>query len=393
MINIFKSLKFLPIIFAASVFPQTQIYRSDFDLDKKENTSFKGSLAMSGNTVIFNADNYSLYGINKEKNTVMWERKIGWRSDAAPYIFENSFFYGNYDGNGRKVHQYDISTGETVRKLDFQSISTQPYFKNSVMYTTVMADGGKLMAYDLKTNSVLWQKNISFGAEVQPVYLADRIAVNAEDDLWFEIDYMGNFINSTSEYSVYVDGQKVTSKKFHFLTHDQTPITKEWLQKNKLTGSEFKTGKNLNYTFLLSEKYLTTIGNNVKVKSQINLETAVSPEEYENEALSAVVSSENEKLWFVYQNHLIHFDTKKEKVLRDVFLYHWQPHQLILDGRNIWLISKNNGQLYHLDFEPDANLNRKIQRENAVMEHYRCDPPNPEKIKAAKEAEEKFKNK
>ncbi|MBD8082339.1 outer membrane protein assembly factor BamB family protein [Chryseobacterium caseinilyticum] len=390
MFNIFKSLKFLPIIFAASVFPQTQIYRSDFDLDKKENTSFKGSLAMSGNTVIFNADNYSLHGINKEKNTVMWERKIGWRSDAAPYIFENSFFYGNYDGNGRKVHQYDISTGETVRELDFQSISTQPYFKNSVMYTTVMADGGKLMAYDLKTNSVLWQKNINFGAEVQPVFSDDRIIANVEDDLWFEIDYDGNFLKYKSEISMYVDEKKVAAKKFHFLSHDQTPITREWLQTNKLGNSEFKIEKNQNCTFLLSENYLTAIGKNGKVKLQINLETIVPPEEYENEALSAIVSSENEKLWFVFQNHLVHYDTKKEKVLRDVYLINWQPHQLILDGRNIWLISRNDGQLYHLDFEPDEELNRKIQREDAIREHYKCDPPNHEKIKAAKEAEKKY---
>ncbi|HEX7870582.1 MAG TPA: hypothetical protein VF455_10770, partial [Chryseobacterium sp.] len=136
----------------------------------------------------------------------------------------------------------------------------------------------------------------------------------------------------------------------------------------------------------------TVLGKKGNKKLQLDLETLVSSEEYENESLLAILSSENEKISFVYQNHLIHYDVKKEKMLRNVYLNNWQPHQVILDGRNIWMISKNDGQLYHLDFEPDEDLNRKIQRENAIREYFRCDLPNPDKIKAAKEAEEKLKN-
>ena len=79
-------------------------------------------------------------------------------------------------------------------------------------------------------------------------------------------------------------------------------------------------------------------------------------------------------------------------MLRNVFLGNWRPQQMILDGKNIWLISANDGQLYHLEFEPDEKINRITQETKARQDHLKCDLPNPDKIKAAKVAEEKFKN-
>ena len=252
---------------------------------------------------------------------------------------------------------------------------------------------GKIIAFDLKNNRILWKHNINFGADVQPVFLKEKIVVNAEDDIWFDTDYDGNLIDNTSEIPTYIDDRKIGAKKFYFLTHDETPINKEWLQNNKLTNSEFKVEKNQKYTYLLSDTYLTVIGKKGKIKLKINLDTFVSQEEYENEAVSKILKSQDEKVWFLYQNHLIHYNVKKKRVLRDVFLYNWQPKQILLDGKNIWLISKNDGQLYHLEFEPNEELNRKIQEEKAIRDRIKCDPPNPQKVKAAKEAEENLKRK
>lgn len=385
--------RYFLVFFSVSLFSQTQVYKSELILDDIKDQSTLGSIAMVDGKILFNSNNYLLSFLEKGSHKILWERKIGWRSNQAPFIFNDSFFYGNYDGESRKVHQYDINSGKTIRVLEIQSITTKPYFKNSILYATAIADGGKLLAYNLENNKVLWQKNINHGVDVQPVYLNDRIVANAEDDQWFEIDYNGNFINRTSEIATYIEDEKVSVKKFYFLCHDGTPITKGWLNKNKLANSEFKIEKNQNYTFLLSERYLTVLGKKSNKKLQLDLETLVSPDEYENESLLAILSSENERIWFVYQNHLIHYDVKKEKMLRNVYLNNWQPHQVILDGRNIWLISKNDGQLYHLDFEPEEDLNREIQRKKAIAEHLRCDTPNPKKIRAAKAAEEKFDNK
>ncbi|MCX8531901.1 hypothetical protein [Chryseobacterium luquanense] len=385
-------LRYFLVFFSVSLFSQTQMYKSELILDDIKNQSTLGSIAIVDGKILFNSNNYLLSCLEKGSHKILWERKIGWRSNQAPFTFNDSFFYGNYDGESRKVHQYDINSGKTLQILQLQSINTKPYFKNSILYATAIADGGKLLAYDIENNNILWQQNINYGADVQPVYLKDKIIANAEDDLWFEIDYNGNFIINPSEIITTIDDKKATVKNFHFLSHDEMPITKEWLKKNKLANSEFKIEKNQNYTFLLNERYLTVLGRKGNKKLQLDLENLVSPDEYENESLLAILSSENGKIWFVYQNHLIHYDVKKEKILRNVYLNNWQPHQVILDGRNIWLISKNDGQLYHLDFEPDEDLNRKIQCENAIREHFKCDLPNPKKIKAAKAAEEKLKN-
>lgn len=390
--NLFVFLRYLLLFFTVSLFSQTQIYKSEIQLDDMRGQSTLGSIIILDNKVLFNANNFLMQCLEKENHKIIWERKIGWRSNQAPFILKSSFFYGNYDGESRKIHQYKFDTGETIRVLKIQSIYTEPYFKNSVLYATAAVDGGKLLAYDLENNKILWQKNINHRVDVQPVYLNDRIVANAEDDYWFEIDYNGNFINEPSETTAYIEDEKVSVRKFHFLSHDGTPITKEWINKNKLKDSDFKIEKNKNYTYLLSERYLTVIGSKGRKKLQLDLETLVSPEEYENESLSAILNSENEKLWFIFQNHLIHYDVKKEKMLRNVYLNKWQPHQVILDERNIWLISKNDGQLYHLDFEPDENLDRKQKAEIEIAKRNSCPIPDVKKIKAMKEAEEKFKN-
>ncbi|MCU7619186.1 hypothetical protein NZ698_18560 [Chryseobacterium sp. PBS4-4] len=390
--NNLRLLKYSLIFFIVHLSAQKQMYKSTMVVDTSKNKKFTSSIVMANNKIVFNADNFVLYAIDKDSYQTVWERKIGWRSNTAPYIFKNTFFYGNYNGSDRKIHQYDIETGKTIRELGIESINTKPHFEKSVMYTTAMNDGGKQIAYDLEKNTVVWQHKINFGADVQPVYLNDRIVVNAEDDLWFEVDFKGNFINKESETFTYIDEMKVTAKKFLFLSHDQTPLTKEWLRKNKLADSEFKIEKNQHYTFVLNEKYLTVIGKKGKKKIQLDLENLISPEEYENQTLSAILNAENKKIWLIHQNHLIHYDVKKEKMLRNVFLGNWRPQQMILDGKNIWLISANDGQLYHLEFEPDENINRIMQETKARQDHLKCDLPNPDKIKAAKAAEEKFKN-
>ena len=82
--------------------------------------------------------------------------------------------------------------------------------------------------------------------------------------------------------------------------------------------------------------------------------------------LGQIIKTDDKTVWFLHENHLVHYDFNKNKLLRDLDLNHWQPHQLILDNRTIWLISKNDGQLYALDFEPDESraAEKKIKNNN-----------------------------
>ena len=97
------------------------------------------------------------------------------------------------------------------------------------------------------------------------------------------------------------------------------------------------------------------LANNKKVKLRADLSSVLSKEFEERGSLAKILQVDAETLWLIDQNQLVHYDFKKEKILHTINLNSWRPHQLILDGRTIWLISKNDGQLYALDFEPDES--------------------------------------
>lgn len=134
------------------------------------------------------------------------------------------------------------------------------------------------------------------------------------------------------------------------------------------------------------------LGNNKKVMLNADLSSVWYNDSEERGILKNILQVDAQTLWFIDQNQLVHYDFKKERILRTVNLDAWRPHQLILDHRTIWLISKNDGQLYALDFEPNAIIARKLDGNNAIKNRQRCDFPNPEKIAAAKVVEDKFKN-
>lgn len=85
----------------------------------------------------------------------------------------------------------------------------------------------------------------------------------------------------------------------------------------------------------------------------MHLETEFPTDSFAYDAYSKIVETHPESIWFYYQNYFIHYDFKNKRVLRKIDLTKWNPYQLFLEDRTIWLISKNDGQPYKLDFEPD----------------------------------------
>lgn len=382
--NLLYKFKYCLSFLSANLFCQTPLYQSTFPLEKSSSEFAKSSLLLTGNKIIYNAPNYTLYAIDVKNFKNIWEQEIGWRSINSPYVYKNTFFYSSYDGKSTRLTQFDINSGRPLQILELQSLHSVPHFINSMMYITALEDGGKLIAYDLSQNKIIWHKNIGHGVDVQPIYLNDKIIASAGENQWFEIDYQGNILASKSKQYTHLEEEKISVKNYTFLSHDQKEITTDFLKKYKLQNTEYQLEKNLTQTFILSENQLIVLGNNRKVKLQLNLETIISSEEYEPDALSKIIQVDSEKVWFVHQNHLIHYDFKRKKLLRNVYLDKWRPHQLVLDGRIIWLISKNDAQIYALDFEPDEKTNYNLNREKAIQDHFKCDPPNEEKIKAAK---------
>lgn len=262
------------------------------------------------------------------------------------------------------------------------------------MYTTVLADGGRLVAYHLEENKIIWQKDIGFGVEAQPVYLKDKIIANAEDDNWFEIDYNGNFPKTKSKKYIYLDTTQFFIKEYKFLTHDGKEVNHEFLKKNKLANYDYLTKNSETNTFILTENQLLVLGNNRKTVLKLNLETEFPIDNFDPDLYTAILTATLENVWFSFQNKLIHYDFKNKKLLRKINLSKWNPHQTLLENRTIWLISKNNGQVYALDFEPSQRKADEIEaRAKMDFERFRCDVPDQKMIEAARAAQEKYKNK
>lgn len=163
---------------------------------------------------------------------------------------------------------------------------------------------------------------------------------------------------------------------------------------NLFSNSEKQAQINDKPTFTLTQKQLLIFANSKKKVLQLDLETEFPTDDFIPDAHTAILATTAESVWFCYQNSLVHYDFKNKKRLRKVNLSNWNPYQILLDNRTIWLISKNDGQLYGLDFEPDEKTAYTIKAKARMeFERLRCPEPDLKKIEAAKAAQEKFKNK
>jgi len=386
----FYLLKWCLLLVCSNVFSQTIFYKSDFVFDDFKPDGLSGSMTISDGLILFDAPNDTLYSIDKKEGRVNWEINGGKKFKMTPYLYDNTFFYGNNEQGLSRVSQFDLYTGKKIKDLPFMSLKARPCFLNNIMYCTALADGGKLVAYHLNENNIVWEKNIGFGVEAQPVYLKDKIIANAEDDNWFEIDYNGNFLKTKSKKHIYLDTTQFLIKEYKFLTHDGKEITQDFLKKNKLSNSDYQTKSTENQTFVLTENQLLILGNNKKKMLQLHLEKEFPTDDFSTDTYRNILAFQPESVWFCYQNFLIQYDFIKKKLLRKVDLRYLNPYRVLLENRTIWLISGNNGQLYGLDFEPDQQTADKLQ---AIANHYKCTEPDPKKIEAAKAAQEKLKKK
>jgi hypothetical protein len=197
-----------------------------------------------------------------------------------------------------------------------------------------------------------------------------------------------NLFSQTEIYKSDFQFENVQSKK----KLDSLLAAKNKIIFNNTSGH--KTKINNTHSFILSENQLLVLDNNRKKVLQLHLQTAFPTDNFTPDAYTTTIEIHPESVWFYYQNYLIHYDFMRNKLLRKVDLTPWKPNRVELDNRTIWLISKNDGQLYGLDFEPDQKtadfIKAKAEREREINNPK---PPDKKKIEAAKAAQQKFKNK
>ncbi|TDP00719.1 hypothetical protein [Flavobacterium sp. 245] len=382
---------FCLLLISFNAFSQTEIYKTNLVFDDSQSQELFCSMAISDNKILLSA-NKDLYNINKDSLKIVWQTSPGMKSCNSLYFLKDTFLYSSYQNQVLRCSEYDLKTGAKVRDLLIESINSKPHFVGKMMYCTALFDGGKLMAYDLEENKVVWQKNIGHGADFQPIYLKDKIIANAEDENWFEIDYDGNFVKTKSKKHNYLDSTQIFIKNYKFLTHDGKEITHDFLKKNRLSNSDYKTKTSDTHTFILAEQQLLVLGKNKKKVLQLDLEKEFPTENFDQDAYGSILVIHPESIWFSYQNFLIHYDFINKKRLRKVDLTKWNPHQLLVENRTIWLISKNDAQLYTLDFEPDHQTAEMLAfKAKMDFERHRCYEPDKERIELMKAAQEKYR--
>lgn len=334
---------------------QSEFFNSKIPFSENQLDEFYSSLSTDSNQVYFIANNYYVYAYDKKTGVLNWSHYLANKSNNAPISYQTNLFVSKHISEyNNKCVQLNTKTGDTIQTLTIESINTKPIFKENVMYCTGIGDGigGAVMAYDLRKNSVIWEKFIAHGVDKQPYYLENKIIANAEEDNWFELDYNGKLLDTICKHkkNLFVEDIKCVQNFVH-LTHDDRGIGKYLLEEYFGDSENIKVNLYNNYTFLLGDTKLVILGNKLKTYREIDVDQIITLPETGNNDLRKILKIDDSTVWFFYKNLIVVYDYKKNKTIKTVDLTLWRAHEVVLEENNLWLISRNDGQLYGVKLE------------------------------------------
>ena len=337
-----------------TTYAQKVFFTSPHTFEASELETFYASIRQQGNVILFNAPDYRLYAFDKTTGAEKWSQYIKRKSNRAP------FFVGDriWAKAGDHMVQLDTATGEKVKDLVFETVDSEPVAKDGLLYFTGIYGGGCLFAYEPQKDSIIWRRFIAHGISQKPYYLKDKIIANAEGINWLEFNYAGQMKDAACETSDdQFPSQSSCVKEFSVLSHDGKPIAGKLAQ--DLSLDEYTVPDVLTttkHTFVLGNQneQLTIFGNKLKKKVQIelfNLSEALAEFNtdsltYKNESLTKLLKANDTHVWIVYYHHLLIYNHAKKTLDRLVDLSAWEPHQVLMDDNNLWIISKKDGRLY-----------------------------------------------
>lgn len=324
---------------------QTEFFNSKINFSNKELNNFYSSFSIDSSQVYFNANDYTIYTYDKKSGVLNWSYYSGNKSNAAPILNQISIFVDKHLSEyENRCMQLNAKTGDTLQLLNIEALNTQPVFRGDIMFCSAISPGigGAILAYDLKKNNIVWQKFIAHGVSVQPYYFKDKIIANVEGDNWFELDYNGLLLDTNCKKTVdlFVEDIKCV-RNFKYLTHNQ----KELAASNFDEYESYKIKYTKNKTFIIGESKMLIINSQNKIEKEIKLEETLSDTENKTGFYTEILKADDSKVWFIYLSTLIIYDFEKNKTIQTFDLNQWHPHQAILDENNLWLISKNDGEL------------------------------------------------
>ena len=335
---------------------QTVFFNSKINFSESQLKKFYSSFSIDSSQVYFNANDYYVHAYDKQTGVLKWSYYLANKTNTAPVAYQNNLIVSKYSSEyGEKCLQLNSKTGDTIQTLALQSINTKPIFREKIMYCTAIDGGigGAVIAYDLNKNSVIWGKFIAHGVDKQPYYLKDKIIANAEEDNWFELDYNGKMVDTTCEYkaNLFVEDIKCVQNYVH-RTHDNEGISQAFLLEYFGDYENLKVDSNNNYTFLLGDSKLMILKDNLEIGKEINVDEMVTLPEKAINGYREILKKDDTTIWFFYKNLIVVYDYINYKLINTIDVSSWRPHQVVFDDTQVWLISKNDGQLVGLELDP-----------------------------------------
>ncbi|MBA4320098.1 MAG: hypothetical protein C0412_16995 [Flavobacterium sp.] len=330
---------------------QTEIAKSDVVFFETSLDHFYSSFSIDTIQIYFIANDYYIHAIDKKTGKTNWSYYLANKSNSSPKIYKNSILVGKHFSEYKNSYvQLNKKTGDTIQNLLISKIETEPIFKEDIMYCTAINDevGGVIMAYDLNKNSILWKKYIGHGVSFQPYFLKDKIVAYYENQYYFELDYNGNALDR-SETCYFKNTEPPFEEHFCNIHYDISNQFHKDIAVKNVTIEEIKYHYAINATVILEGNKLKIINEKNKVKKEIVIDKIITLLETGANNYTEILKVEGNTVWFFYENILAHYDFKENKTIKASDLSSWNPHKVILEGNNVWLISGNDGQLVGLE--------------------------------------------
>ena len=358
-------LVFICLLYSFPIIAQTEFFNSKIKFSESQLDKFYSSFSMDSSQVYFNANDYYVHCYDKKTGVLNWSYRLESKTNTAPIAYRNNLIVSKYSSEyGDKCLQLNTKTGDTIQTLVIQSINTKPIFKENVMYCTGIDGGigGAVIAYDLKKNNIIWEKFIAHGVDRQPYFLKDKIIANAEEDNWFELDYNGKMVDTTCEYktNLFVEDIKCVQNYIH-RTHDNKGISQAFLLEYFEDYENLKVSSNNNYTFLLSDSKLMLLKDNLEIGKEINMDEIVTLPEKAINGYREILKIDDTAIWFFLKNLIVVYDYINYKLINTIDVSSWRPHQVVVEDTQVWLISKNDGQLVSLELDPKKASEKKLK--------------------------------
>ena len=351
---LFRTLKYFsgPVILlfvTTTGYAQKEFFRSQQTFTKEQMSSFYSSVKIHDGLVIFNANDYNLYAYNKKDGSLKWSTETSYKT-SVPVFAEGDIIYGGISKNEKhQAAQFELETGKLIKALPFGPLATKPLIRNGMLYGTAIYDFGCMLAYDLKKDTVTWSRFIAHGFSRQPYYLDNEIWANAEAGNWVRLGYDGVLLDTTCAVKASMFVENIPCVKiFTALTHDGREI------KGKLSDDIFGTDffdlpeiiTTDNFTVILNGDKLSILSQKLKIKQQVEISSLA--EDLADNYNTRLLKADDENIWILYSGHLLQYNHKTKKMTRSTDLSVWQPNSILLDEKNIWLISAKDGLLYGL---------------------------------------------